>query len=188
MSQVERLKDEIAILQYQAGDHEALSRLIARRQRPLYAYISMVLGDADAAWDVSQEVWAAVVKALRRPRKIRCFPSWLYRTAHNRCVSHLRKKGRYEPTAEVETAAGGQTCEGGAEAFIVAEDARAVREAIMDLSLSHRETVTLFYLEELSLKEISEILGIPVGTVQSRLYHARLKLKAILSRKGYRNE
>lgn len=178
--ETERLEDEIAILQYRSGDREALSRLIARRQRPLYAYIRAVLGDSEAAWDVSQEVWAGVVKALRRPRKIRCFSAWLYRAAHNKCVSYLRRKGR---AAELEDSAP----ESIPDAISQVEDAKALRDALGRLPLPQREARTLYYLDDMPIRSIAEALGVPAGTVQSRLYHAKLKMRAILSRKGYRH-
>jgi len=185
--ETERLEDEIAILQYRSGDREALSRLIARRQQPLYAYIRTVLGDTEAAWDVSQEVWAAVVKALRRPRKIRCFSAWLYRAAHNKCVSYLRRKGR---AAELEDSAA-EIAAGAPEsipdAISQVEDAGAVRDALNRLPLPQREVLTLYYLDDMPVRSIAEALGVPAGTVQSRLYHARLKMRSILSRKGYRH-
>lgn len=183
--ETEQLEDEIAILQYRSGDREALSRLIARRQKPLYAYIRAVLGDTEAAWDVSQEVWTAVVKALKRPRKIRCFSAWLYRAAHNKCVSYLRRKGR---AAELEDSAAeiaADAPESILDTISQVEDAGAVRDALSRLPLPQREALTLYYLDDMPVRSIAEALGVPAGTVQSRLHHGRAKLKSLLSRKGY---
>ncbi|MHC4711697.1 MAG: RNA polymerase sigma factor [Planctomycetota bacterium] len=184
---VERLKDEIAILEYRRGDPEALEGLIGRWQRRIFAYIRAVLADEEAAWDVSQEVWLSVVRALRGRTAIRCFAAWLYRLAHNKCITHLRRKGRLEKTAAIESrndAASGEM----ADTIRAAEDAGLVREALARLPLPQREAITLFYLDDMSLRRISEILNAPIGTIQSRLHHGRAKLKAVLLRKGFGNE
>ena len=67
------------------------------------------------------------------------------------------------------------------EPTFTAEDAGAVHAALDKLSLPHREVLTLFFLKDLSTAEIAEVVGIPPGTVKSRLHHARKSLKAVLS-------
>ena len=181
---VERLRDEIAVLEYRRGDTGALAELVSRWQRRIWVYISAMLCDDEAAWDVSQEVWVAVVKALGGRKEIRCFSAWLYRTAHNRCVSYLRRRGRQREIEDKRTDGVENAIAPEGEAIFGAEEAQFVCEAMTKLPLLQREALTLFYLDDMSLKEIGAVLGAPVGTVQSRLHHGRLKLKAILLRKG----
>ncbi len=187
-NEVERLQDEIAILEYRRGDASALEGLIKRWQRRLYVYVRAVLSDQEAAWDISQEVWLSVVKALRGRREIRSFAAWLYGIAHNKSVTHLRKTGRLKEGVGAEPLEDEAVPDDAPDLVSAADDARVLREALAEVPLAQREALTLFYLDEMSLREIGGILAVPVGTVQSRLHHGRMRLKAILSRKGYGNE
>lgn len=182
---VERLRDQILILEYRSGDLSALEKLISRWQTRIYYYIATMLQDKDAAWDVSQEVWLGAITGLGKREPVRNFSAWLYRIAHNKAISHLRRKGRLkrheealpetieELPAEVDDAIG------------AADDGRLVRECLQTLPLAQREALSLFYLDDLSLEDIAHILGVPQGTVQSRLHYGRTKMKDLLLKKGY---
>lgn len=186
-SRVEELRDEVDILEYRGGNAAALGRLISRWQARMYVYILAMVENRDEAWDVSQELWLSVTDALGGSGGIRRFTPWLYRVAHNKCVSHLRK--RHRPGRGEEAAAEGAAEEGeGLDAIVVrAEDARLVREALGELSMPLREALHLSYMDGLTLEEVAGVLGVPLGTVQSRLHYGRRKLKEALTRKGYRN-
>jgi len=182
---VERLRDEILILEYRAGDLGALEQLIARWQARIYWYIATTLQDRDAAWDVSQETWLAAIQGLGKRRLVQNFAAWLYGIAHNKAISHLRKKGRLDrhegtlPEAVEDRPAEADDPVG------VAEDAQLVHGCLHRLPLAQREALSLFYLDDLSLAEIARILDVPQGTVQSRLHYGRTKMKDLLLKKGY---
>jgi RNA polymerase sigma-70 factor (ECF subfamily) len=184
----DQLRDEVDVLEYRAGDVQALGRLVTRWQPRVYSYILTVIGDRDEAWDVSQDLWASVVSTLSGETRIKHFAAWIYGAAHNACASHLRRKRRTrESDAATEERQDERTP--GTETFAFgAEDARLVREGLADLSLPLREAMLLFYMDGLSLDETAAVLGVPVGTVQSRLYYGRRKLKETLERKGYKDE
>jgi len=162
--------------------------LVSRWQIRVYAYILAIVGDREEAWDVSQEVWIAVVSSLRKKADVRAFAPWLYGIAHNKSISHLRRKGRMEAredglASEVEDPpAPAQSTD---ESILAAEDASVIRDCLSRLPLAQRGTLTLFYLDELTLDEIARITEAPVGTVQSRLHYGRMKLKELLTKKGY---
>lgn len=184
----DQLRDEVDILEYRRGDVEALTRLISRWQPRVYGYILSMIGDRDEAWDISQELWLSVLSALGGGKGIGHFAAWLYPVAHNKCISHLRKKRRLPKAEEApfEDADGrAKTTE---EVTFRAEDARAVRECLGDLSLVLRETMLLFYMDGLSLEDVARVLHVPLGTAQSRLHYGRRKLKDMLRRKGYGND
>lgn len=182
---VDQLRDEVDILAYRAGDIEALGRLITRWQARIYSYVLAMIGNRDAAWDISQELWLSVVNRLGRGAEIENFTPWLYRVAHNRCVSHLRKTRRLvEGDAACEDAVD-ERDEGSLTFALRAEDARVVRECLGELTLTLRETMVLFYMDGLSLDDVAEVLGVPRGTVQSRLHYGRLAIKKALVKKGY---
>lgn len=187
-SSVEKLRDQIAVLEYRAGDVDALAGLISRWQARIYSYISAMLRDRNAAWDVSQEVWMAVIRALSGRAEIEDFGAWLYGTARNQCFRHLKRERRLEDShGEAADAAEVERDDAGTTVFAW-EDAAAVRECLLDLSLPLREAMFLFYMDGLTIEDVAGVLGIPRGTVQSRLHYGRRKLREMLERKGYGND
>jgi len=187
---VDRLRDELSILEYRAGNLDALAGLISRWQQRIYAYVLAVVGDRDQAWDVSQEVWTTVIRGLRRETDVRHFARWLYTVAHNECVSHFRRMNRLKAHEDDMPEDADYLDPAGLpdDRVLAAADANLVRECLLQLSLSQREAISLFYQDGLSLDDIARILGIPPGTVQSRLHYGRRKLGELLTRKGYRND
>ncbi len=183
-ARTEQLRDEVDILAYRTGDIEALERLISRWQARIYSYILAMIGDRDAAWDVSQELWLSVVSRLGRGSEIGDFTPWVYRAAYNRCMSHLRKRRRDKGQVAVLDAVADED-KSSSEAASKAEDARIVRECLAELTLVLRETMALFYVDGLSINDVAGILGVPRGTVQSRLHYGRLAIRKALMKKGY---
>lgn len=179
----DRILDEIAVLEYRAGNLDALGALISRWQTRLHVYLAAMLGSQNDAWDVSQEVWLAVISALRRKTDIRDFPAWLYAIARNKCFTHMRgaAKACGDDEALDEQPAGEDTL----DLVISAEDARLIGRHIAALPVPQREALVLFYVDSLSVSQIAAVQSVPMGTVQSRLFHARRRLKETLSRKGY---
>ncbi len=182
---VERLRDQILILEYRSGDLSALEKLISRWQTRIYYYIATVLQDRDAAWDVSQDVWLGAITGLGRREPVRNFSAWLYRIAHNKVISHLRKKGRLDKHQEALPETIEELPAEVGDPIGAADDGRLVRECLQGLPLAQREALSLFYLDDLSLGDIAHILDVPQGTVQSRLHYGRTKMKDLLLKKGY---
>ena len=185
---VERLRDDVLVLEYRAGDVGALATLIGRWQRRIYCYLLTLLGDPDAVWDVSQDVWLAAIAGLGKSRSIHNFPAWLYGIAHNKAVSHLRRKRRLDNHEEALPEPIEEPSSNEGDSLAAAEDAGLVRECLQRLPLAQREVLGLFYLDDLSLGEIAEILDVPQGTVQSRLHYGRMKMKGLLLRRGYSHD
>jgi len=183
----ERIEDEVLILEYRAGDIGSLGKLITRWQRRVYYFVLTVVEDRTAAWDVSQEVWLSAISGLSKLRRVKSFSAWLYRMAHNKAISYLRKKGRLVRQEQGLPEPVGEHAIHGEERLCAKEDARLVHECLEQLPLAQRECLGLFYLDDLSLDEIARVLGVPLGTVQSRLHYGRIKMKELLLRKGYSN-
>ena len=184
----ERIQDEVAILAYRAGDFSALSGLISRWQKRIYWYIQTILHDETAAWDVAQEVWVAAVSGLSASRPVENFPGWIYSLAHNKAVSHLRKVRR---AAKHEADFADTNTDPSAESpdqLSIAEEAELVRSCLQEVPLPHRETLALFYLNDIPLAEIARIQKAPPGTIQSRLHYGRKRMKEILLNRGYRHD
>ena len=182
----DRLQDEIAILEYRSGDLDALGKLISRWQVRLHAYLLTMLRNEHDTWDVSQETWVAVISGLNRRGEVRRFAGWLYAIARNKCFAHLRKRRELATDdTELEYEQGGDEA---VDIIITSEDARALRECVDKLPLPQREALVLYHVEGLAVSEIAQVQEVPVGTVQTRLFHARRKLKEMLMRKGYGND
>ena len=187
-SDAERLRDEILILEYRSGDRGALERLVSRWQPRVYRYVLAMLQEENAAWDVSQEVWMAAVSGLDKASPVHNFPAWICRVAHNKAISHLRKKGRLNQRETTLPNVDEQPDNASRDPLCKAEDAGLVRECLRCIPVTQRSTIILFYMEGLSLQEISQVLDVPRGTVQSRLHSGRQKMKTLLSEKGYCHE
>jgi RNA polymerase sigma factor (sigma-70 family) len=176
----DRALDEYLVSLSQAGSLEALDGLARRWTPRLLRYATRVLsgsGDAaETARDVVQETWIGVVRGLGRLRDPAQFPAWIYGIATRKCADAVRsrtRRGRLEPHA-----AGSDK---GPDATVVLEQQIDLAAAIRGLPPLHRAVVHLFYREDLSVDEIAFALQIPVGTVKSRLHHAREALKRQLT-------
>ena len=187
-SHAERLRGEILILEHRSGDKRALERLVSRWQPRVYRYVLAMLQEENAAWDVSQDVWLAAVTGLDKVKPIQNFPAWLCRVAHNKAISYLRKKGQLNQRETTLPDVDKQPDNPGRDPVCKAEDASLVHECLRRIPVAQRSTLILFYVEDLSLEEISQVLEVPRGTVQSRLHHGRQKMKIFLSEKGYCHE
>ena len=118
------------------------------------------------------------IKSLREPR---CLPMWLYRIARNTTFSHLRSRhskatifdeSEYHSSIEKNT---------NPPHF---ENAEQVHYGLRQISLPHREILTLYFLQDLILEEIADLLEVPLGTVKSRLHYAKLALRAVLEKEN----
>ena len=186
ISQTERIRSQLLLLRYRRGDNEAIEELVSIWEKPLYYYIRRIVGSEEDAWDVSQEVWLQVVRKngqLRDPEKL---PAWLYQISRNKALNHLRSRLGQEITVEdLEDLP--EVIEEGNLDFSSAE-VEAIHWGLDQLPLAHREVLTLHFLEDFTLKEISEIVRVPVGTVKSRLFHAKKGLREIMEKEGLDHE
>jgi RNA polymerase sigma-70 factor (ECF subfamily) len=152
-----------------------MDRLVRRWTARLVRYVSRTTGNPQAARDVVQETWIAAIRALPRLEDSFQFPAWMYAIAHRKAVDSIRKTQRTRKLIERFQREPERT---GAPSESEAVDQRAdLSAAIVRLSEEQRAVVHLFYGEDLSVHEIASVLGVPAGTVKSRLFHARTTLK-----------
>lgn len=178
----EDIQDELLVLLSQEGDADALKTLIARWQPRLGRLAWRLTADRDAARDVVQEVWLAIVRGLRRLDDPARFRSWAYRIVRNKCSDWTRRRvvRRSGPDDLRDTAAKG-SAESSSQMNSADELAR-LREALTNLPVEQRAILSLHYLDGMGIAEIARVFGVPRGTVKSRLYHARNRLKQTLER------
>ena len=177
---------ELLVLRCRRGDPAAWREVIALFERRLFYYLRRLVGDAERdAWDVLQQTWMEAYKNLARLAEPRALRTWLYRIAHCQAVSHRRRTGREAPAADVEFDGPDLREVAAAEAgdagpFAAAEAAEQVHAGLARMSLPHREVLTLHFLEDLPVEEIALVLGVPPGTVKSRLHYAKRALRDVL--------
>ncbi len=175
------LSDEKLMARIQRGDAAAFDELYARySKRLLYYFFRMLGGDEEKAQDFLQDLFLKIVEKPTRFKRGNAFASWLYTVAHNMCKNEYRKQSVRKVVVndpDIDMHCGWVD---GAYAIEKACDERAFLSALMDeldkLSVDHRTTFLLRHQECRSIREISEILACPEGTVKSRLHHVTQKL------------
>ncbi len=168
----------------QAGDEAAFGELMQAHHERVFRLVWSVLRHEHDARDVAQEVWLSVWQQLSGFRGGSKFSTWLHAIAVRRAIDHLRKRRRWwtrwlpigtpdEDESALMVAEPADTGEDGREQLEQAERMARLRAALEALPPRHRAVLAMRELEELSYEEIAQALRLPVGTVMSRLYHAR---------------
>lgn len=167
------------------GDVEAFGLLVERNQDFVYNAVYHLVGREQDAEDIAQEVFVRAFTSLRGFEGRARFSTWLYGIMLNSVRSFWRRR-RIRATFSLEASGGGEDAvpfgppaegDGPVAAAMRDEQVRAVRAAIAGLDEELREIVVLRDIRGLSYQELAEALGLPVGTVKSRLHRARLALK-----------
>jgi RNA polymerase sigma-70 factor (ECF subfamily) len=162
-----------------AGDRQALAELYARYRQPLYHYLLRLAGDAGLAEDLLQETLVAVWRSAGSFAGRSSPRTWLIGVARRQAHNTLRRRSL--PMADSAELAVLEARDPAPEDAALANAEREeLLAAIARLSLIHREALALAFGAELSTREIAEILGIPQGTVKSRLRDAKHALRTLL--------
>lgn len=178
MTEKQAVYYELLVLRCQQGRKDALEELIKTWEKRLYYFIRRLLNNEQEAWQVLQETWISVLRSIPRIREPRKLPVWLYSTARKTALNHIRAKyAEQSLMKEVENS----ITVGEREQNSVLEDAEQVHYGLDQISLQHREVLTLFFLRELSIDDISEVLNVRIGTVKSRLFYAKQALRNALA-------
>jgi RNA polymerase sigma-70 factor, ECF subfamily len=170
--------DRELLQQLQTGSLAALGELYDRHQRTVYRTALAITGDADAAADLLQDVFLRLHRFADRVDPHRPLEPWLYRMTANLAYTYVKRSRRwFRPFEEVTEWLAGMRRSTISAAAEMDDDWRQVQQAISSLPLPQRIVVVLYYIDGLSLQEISEIVEVPTGTVKSRLHYGREFLK-----------
>ena len=173
-----------------AGREASFEELVRRYQRPIAAYVYRMVGDYDAALDLTQEVFIKVYISLARYRSEFKFSTWIYKIAHNAAIDHLRRYAVREQAlvAGIEGERGEVSIESRRltpEQESEREERRSEIEQVVDaLPAAYRELIVLRHSHDLSYDEIAEVTGLPLGTVKNRLFRAREAMRDLLVPRG----
>lgn len=168
----------------QKGDAEAFGQLVEAYQGQVYRLtLRMGLSSADAE-EAAQEAFIAAWKGLPRFRGDSRFSTWLYQLATHAAIDLMRREKKYKDSADIEDVVLPDEAASPQEVLEKQETRDAVQNALQTLSPRAREILLLRYQAELGYEEIGEVLGLPGGTVKSRINRAKAQLKEALLRQG----
>jgi len=168
-----RIFDELLVMQVCLGDRRAGERLAARWHPRLMRTARRLLGEEELALGAVQDAWVSILKGIGTLRDPARFAPWAFGILRRRCADAIRRAGtRRQREAQAEPPERAENPR--------AEDGLALRQAFAALPAGQRLAAHLFYVEGLTLGEIAIAADIPPGTAKSRLFHARLRLKAAL--------
>jgi len=184
--------DETLVTRAASGEKDAFRELFDRYRTKVYRVAYRFLGNHEDALDVVQDAFVKVYRALAGFERRSEFRTWLMRIVTNTCLDLRRRRGSSSaaPLSDeiVETLADesqpARRVDKPIEKMEYGELRQALSRALDRLSDAHRTVFVLHAEEEMTYREIAEILGISEGTVMSRLYHARRNLQKILSNAG----
>jgi RNA polymerase sigma-70 factor, ECF subfamily len=184
------LADGELVLTAVSGREAAFEELVCRYQRPIASYVYRMVGDYDAALDLTQEVFIKVYNSLSRYRSEFKFSTWIYKIAHNTAIDHLR---RHTVRDQIMTTGGdGTRSEIAVESRRLTPEQESEREerrseiesVVQSLPAAYRELIVLRHSHDLSYDEIAEVTGLPLGTVKNRLFRAREAMRDLLVPRG----
>jgi RNA polymerase sigma-70 factor (ECF subfamily) len=188
-----QLDDEgAAIERCKSGDREAFGAIVQKYMKPAYYVALGYVGTPDDALDISQDAFVNAFRHIKRFDSSKKFFPWFYSILKNLCMNHLtrvrrRREDSIDAMAEeegevripLETASPEQDA-------ARREMGRKIGTALLQLRPKEREIIILQHFQDYSYQEIADLLGIPIGTVMSRLYSARRALRKELERLGVR--
>jgi RNA polymerase sigma-70 factor, ECF subfamily len=168
------ISDEALMIEFQRGSREAFDELFARYREPLYGFFRRRLATKDRAEDLAQETFLAVIRAAVRYEPRAMVKTYLYGIALKLLAAERRKLSGNEPQIDDDHEPAEDS---------PSDNALWVRQALEKLDSSEREILMLREYEQLNYAEIGELLRLPVNTVRSRLFRARMELKSFLEPK-----
>ena len=184
-----QLDDDVLIKAHLKGDRRAFEVLFKKHRDSVARLVFSIVKNETLVEDIVQEVFLLVYRYLPKFRSESSFKTWIYRISVNESIRQLNRSKRWItvapcemedmsfPTALVVVSQGPNQ-----ERFLLEGDnRRLIHTALSNLKPNHRVILSLYYLEEMSIQDVAQILDIPEGSVKSRLYYARENLKKILA-------
>ena len=169
--------DEALMGNLRRGDMQAFDELYTRHRQPLFNFILRLLQDAALAEDVFQETYMRVLENADRFKPRSKFSTWLYTIAHNLCMDELRRQNTSIPTEQMVEPPPVRDPQ---DHLLKREDEAAAHQLLAALQPHVRAVVVLRVLHDYSQEETAKIVGVPVGTVKSRLHHALKQLRQMV--------
>jgi RNA polymerase sigma-70 factor (ECF subfamily) len=168
--------DTELVTRAQRGDRAAFGLLAADIATRFLAVSRRILRDIDLAEDATQQALVAIWRDLPQLRDPARFDAWSYRLLVRACYAEGRRTRAWSPNLRILTA-DEPSASGGLDAVVQRDQ---LETAIRRLSVDHRSVLVLRYYADLPLEQVAQVLGVPLGTVNSRLHHAMRAMRAAL--------
>jgi len=181
MQKIKNFSDEQLAVFIRTQDKESFSEIVDRYEEKLIRYATYLIKDKDKAMDVVQESFIKAYINLNGFNKNKKFSSWIYRIVHNESMNAIKKFRREEPMGEDFDIKDKTDLE---EEFDKKEIIQMAKTCLSQMNVKYSESLELFYLEEKSYEEISDILRLPMGTVATRINRGKLLMKKICQTKN----
>lgn len=174
--------DHLEIRKVLNGDTKAFAILVNRYKNMVFSLGLQLLKNKEEAEEVSQDVFLKIFKALEKYKGDSKFSTWVYRITYNSCLDRLKSNNRKQTTVVIDEINEHQirTMETAFEIMDRSDREKSVKQCLGKLPPEDGTLITLFYYEELSLAEISKIVGLDKNTLKVRLFRARKRLAIIL--------
>ena len=171
----DELRLHLLVLRCQAGDEEAFARLYDSFCTRTLRYLRGLLGEE--AEDVQQEVWLTVYRSIRGLTNPRAFRTWLFSTTRHRAIDHLRRQRRETEAMEEAAVELNDMAESAIDASVDGLNAGMLDELMAGLPVAQREVLLLRFQDGMSYAETALVVGCSIGTVRSRLHHAKRRVQ-----------
>ena len=172
------------------GLEGSFEELVNRYQRPISAFVYRMVGDYDAALDLTQEIFIKVYASLARYRPEFKFSTWIYKIAHNAAIDHLRRTSSRERSLSVGTETDNYELPLESEGLTPEQQSEReerrgeIESVVRSLPTAYRELIVLRHSQDLTYEEIVEVTGLPLGTVKNRLFRAREMMRQQFINRG----
>ena len=178
--------DVALVMDIRDGNKKALGKLVERHKKSAFRIALGLVGNKDDAFDISQEAFLRVYRSANTYDESQPFAPWFYTIIANLSRTWLRRRSRREnKMVDVDDVSWLLVDERTPEQAVIKKETVAIlRRALKELPFDDREIITLQHFRGMSYDEIAQLLGIPKGTVMSRLYYARKKLATLMRLKN----
>ena|SRR3989339_1079269 len=180
MAENKEMSDEEIIEKVRNSDQDFYALIVDRYQKKLVRYANNLIRDEDKAIDIVQESFIKAFINLNNFDNKKKFSSWIYRIVHNQAINIAKKYQKETPLLEDWDFEGNDDLEKDFEQKEIVEN---VEKCLSEIPLLYSEPMTLYYIEEKSYEEISDILKIPMGTVATRISRAKKIMKNICQKR-----
>ena len=173
-------REHLPIREARADDPAAWDILLRRYQLPLYSYVFELVREEQASFDITQEAFIAALRNIRGLQADDKFGGWLFGIAHQKCLQHWRRCNRDRVWREEQLDGPPDTEESPLDFLLREEQETELMKLLEQIPLAQRSAFLLHVLEDFSLEEIALITEAPLGTVKSRLHHAKRALRSLI--------
>lgn len=180
MIDTEKLSDEEIVKKIQSSDQELYAVIIERYQNKLLRYANSLIKDEDKAVDAVQESFIKAFVNLRSFDEGKKFSSWIYRIVHNEIINSVKKHQKEILLPENFDQASEEDIQ---KEFEQKETSEVVEKCLKEMPIIYSEPLALYYIDDKSYEEISDILRLPMGTVATRISRAKKLMKNLCQKK-----